>query len=66
MLDAITPNTCPYCGAAYTLVAGGCVAHCAISASLKRIVRMAAAFEEYSTREELDDLERARLPRKDR
>ena len=42
----ITANTCPYCGAAYTIATAGCAARCAISESLKRIIRLACEADE--------------------
>lgn len=46
MQTEIKPNTCPYCGAAYTLAAGGCVAQCRTSVVLARLVRLAAEADE--------------------
>lgn len=54
MLTDIKANTCPYCGAAYTLDAGGCVSHCQTSESLKAIVRAAAEYDETYGGEERD------------
>lgn len=39
MNETIKANTCPYCGAAYTLAAGGCVAKCAGSVAHHRLIR---------------------------
>jgi len=42
----IRANTCPYCGAKYTVEAGGCVARCQVGEVLKRLIREAARWED--------------------
>lgn len=39
--DEIKPNTCPYCGARYTIDAGGCEAHCRLMTVHAALVRAA-------------------------
>jgi hypothetical protein len=42
----ITLNTCPYCDAAYTIAAAGCVAQCRAMAIHQQLVREAIEAEE--------------------
>lgn len=42
----IRANTCPYCGAAYTLAAGGCHARCTTTEILKRLIALVAEADE--------------------
>lgn len=45
-MNEIKSNTCPYCGAAYTLAAGGCVQQCIESELCKKWIQEAAAADE--------------------
>jgi uncharacterized Zn finger protein (UPF0148 family) len=42
----IRANTCPYCGAPYTLADGGCKSRCPISQALARIISIVAEADE--------------------
>lgn len=50
LLSPIKANTCPYCGAGYTLAAGGCVASCPESERIKVLIREALDEEEAQER----------------
>jgi hypothetical protein len=45
-LDEIRANTCPYCGAAYTIATRGCAAKCPDSETHARLIREAIASQE--------------------
>ena len=42
----IKANTCPYCGAPYTIQAGGCAARCPAMTTVHQLVAEAAAEDE--------------------
>lgn len=46
MIREIRANTCPYCGAAYTIAAAGCVAQCRAMAIHQQLIREAIDAEE--------------------
>lgn len=46
LITEIKSNTCPYCGSAYTIAAGGCVAQCRAMAIHQQMISEAIEAEE--------------------